>query len=570
MAIRWQVAFRITLFLALISFQGWGRSPSCAQTPQLRIGPKLNDESAAFDRESFFRVAYKFAEFESEMVRTTGLETDFSGPVVVGELPGVKAASDRAVDSPTVTLASPLESKPKPDPDSEEREQPLAGPKQRTKLDVPASTVATQLPSPAETNIQTPERDDMAPAPVGPPPVTRSSRPRILFQPAVPARDNAGFSILRPTVQLADAPVTEIPATPAHVPELVGELPLDDYGDGRLPIADELEVDQTWVPTEFAAREKALRERRPKPLVRLFRGVKSYVAGQRRRDAGVGAERLPFALFELDASQPNNNFRLRYESAFDWEFPDRVEYLWSRIGGKGPAAPTAPTPVESSVDYQELRLAMEVGGAKFSATTEIPLRLINPTTLANTGGLGDMVITTKTVMVDSDSLQITQIMKTQTPTGTPSKGRGNGHVSMEQGIAARIKYRERLMLHNEMKLWFPLGGEPGFSGPIFRYGFGMAHLLYDSDCFAVIPTLEFAGWSVLNGGQTEDVTVAGVVTGNQIVSIDGVNIINVMPGVRLVRDTGVEVFEFGFSGGTVITSDQWYETMLRMDLRWTF
>lgn len=407
------------------------------------------------------------------------------------------------------------------------------------------------------------------PAPVSAVPLSvvdarSNTRPRIVFQPAVAMRGPAGQSILRPTVHVADSPQIDVFPTLNDFSDIALATPM---GEERTPLPEVFQADKVWVPSEFGQRARAFRQQRRKPFVQLYRNVQSILESQAGRDVGVGAERLPFALFEMDASQPSNNFRLRFDFAYDWEFPDRAEYFWSQLGKKGPdqTVPGTPlSPVESSVDYQDIRMSFEVGGPKFSMTTEIPLRFINPTVLGNTGGMGDMVMTTKTVMVDGDSLQITQVLRNQLPTGTAKRGRGVGHVSMEPGIIARYKWSERTMLHNELKLWFPLGGTPGFSGPVLRYGFGYANLLYDSDSFAVIPTFEFVGWSILTGQKTPQFGPAQ--------RVDGENILNFYPGVRLVRDSDGDLgmFEFGISGGASLTTRHWYSSLLRMELRWTF
>jgi len=65
-------------------------------------------------------------------------------------------------------------------------------------------------------------------------------------------------------------------------------------------------------------------------------------------------------------------------------------------------------------------------------------------------------------------------------------------------------------------------------------------------------------------------TVGGLVP--QTVRIDGENIVNLYPGLRLVRDSGSDLglFELGFSGGVSITESLWYRGLLRLDLRWSF
>lgn len=384
-------------------------------------------------------------------------------------------------------------------------------------------------------------------------------RPKILFQPALPTKSSTGVSILRPDVRLASSDEPLLPSVQSLPFEGVEVL---DLGEERLPFpaAEPAPNRGAWIPKTLQEGVAKFKHRQ-RPLNRLEKLVARYLNTQRCRDIGVGAERLPFALFEMDAAKPSNNIRFRLEAGYDWEFPDRAEFFWSRLGGKGPELTS---PAESSVDYQDLRVAIEAGGPKFSATTELPLRFINPTELANTGGLSDLILTTKTVMVDGDRFRLTQVLRNQLATGTAKSGRGNGHVSMEPGFVAGYQWTDRTMLHSELKLWFPIGGEPGFSGPVLRYGFGAANLLYDSDTFALIPTFEVVGWSILNAQRTD--------TLGAITSIDGEDIINIYPGLRVVRDFGGEagMFELGINGGVAVTSRHWYDSLIRMDLRWTF
>ena len=384
------------------------------------------------------------------------------------------------------------------------------------------------------------------------------TRRRILFQPAVPYSDPRAGTILRPTVHLDGEPAVDIPMTTAP---LVESLPLPTESElERIPVLDDFQPNSVWVPSDD--KNRPFGERKYKPLQSLYQRIRCELRDQKMRDIGVGVERLPFALFEIDASQPTNSFRIRFESAFDWEYTDRAEFLWSQINAKGPSLSTGL--FENSLDYQEMRIITEVGGKKFSVTTEIPLRFINPTLVNNTGGMGDMVITTKTVMLDGDSLQLTQVMRNQMPTGAPMKGLGNGHVSMEQGLVARLKWSERTLIHNELKLWFPLGGDPEFSGNVLRYGFGVANVLYDSDTFAILPTMEFVGWSVLSGQQS-----SGLLGPD---TLDGLNLFNIYPGVRIVsdKDGDLGMFELGIGGGMAVTKNHWYSSIIRLDMRWSF
>lgn len=436
-----------------------------------------------------------------------------------------------------------------------------------------AGGVATAADSPADA-IRTSESSDLtvdATVPVDelppswvPQPHTaigaHSDRPKLMFQPAVPVRGDAGFTILQPQVRIADS------TAPMLVPSLNADVEIDTYRQTPVPleVVDDFDVESSavvWEDPKPSISTKLTNAAPVTPIKNFTRRIRTKLAVARCRDYGVGVERLPFALSEIDAARPHNNVRLRMEAGYNWEFPDRAEFFWSKLGGKGPALTL---PVESSVDYQDLRLAIEVGGSRFSATTELPLRFIDPTVLGNTGSLGDLVLTAKTLMIDGDSFMLTQVLRNQLATGTAKSGRGNGHASMEPGFVAGYRYSERTMLHSELKLWFPLGGEPDFSGPVLRYGFGVAHVFYETDTFAILPTFEMVGWSVLNAQQTGPL--------GQIIELDGEDIINLFPGVRLVKDSGGEfgLFEVGVSGATAVTTSHWYETMIRLDLRWTF
>ncbi|MCC9603430.1 hypothetical protein LOC67_23015 [Stieleria sp. JC731] len=424
----------------------------------------------------------------------------------------------------------------------------------------PSIDVQQSMTMPAETSSIPTWAQSPSPSIVG-----GSNRPKLVFQPAVPTHGANGLPMLHPEVHIADA------LEPIAVPSITGELEAQQYKDGvaglnlaeeRVQLPSQAQADSRWVPGTVKSRLADRFQTRRTPIRNVLDKFHTMMAVARCRDLGVGVERLPFALSEIDAARPSNNIRVRLEAGYNWEYPDRAEFFWSRMGGaKGPSLTV---PVEDSVDYQDLRVAIEVGGAKFSATTELPLRFIDPTVLGNTGSLGDMVLTTKTVMMDGDSLLLTQVLRTQMATGTAKAGRGNGHVSMEPGFVAGYRYSDRTMLHSELKLWFPIGGEPDFSGPVLRYGFGVANVLYDSDTFAIIPTFEMVAWSVLNAQKTGSL--------GQAITVDGEDIINVFPGIRVVKDSGGEfgLFELGVSGGTTVTTSHWYESMIRMDFRWTF
>ncbi len=279
-------------------------------------------------------------------------------------------------------------------------------------------------------------------------------------------------------------------------------------------------------------------------------------------DAGLGQERVMLAPFEIDVTQPFNNLRTRIDCAYNLERPDRAEYFWARpssLTGLGPSLP------ERSVDYQDIRFQLEFGGPKFSAATDIPIRILDPDLNPNTAGFADMNLTTKLVLVDGKRWQITQYFRTYFNTGFFPRGLGTGHVSIEPGFLARMKWSERTYFHSEIKFWVPTPGHLDHAGEVIKLGAGVSHVWYETDSFAIMPTLELVGWSVLDGLETPYPAGAPL-------EVDPEGILNIHPGIRMVRDADSELglFELGVSGGAAVTTNRWYESLLRIEARFSF
>jgi hypothetical protein len=176
-----------------------------------------------------------------------------------------------------------------------------------------------------------------------------------------------------------------------------------------------------------------------------------------------------------------------------------------------------------------------------------------------------MNVVTKTVLLDGREWQLTQLFRSYFPTGSASRGTGNGHVSLEPGIALRYKWSPVTYFHGDLKYWFPLGADPDHSGPVLNYGFGISHVAYDSDEFAILPTLELLGWTVLDGRQS-------LPTGGLPQEVDSFGILNLHPGVRFVwdRENDWGRIDLGIGSGFSLTSDHWYSSVFRIDLRCSY
>ncbi|HTN75243.1 MAG TPA: hypothetical protein VL096_08350 [Pirellulaceae bacterium] len=286
-----------------------------------------------------------------------------------------------------------------------------------------------------------------------------------------------------------------------------------------------------------------------RPLERMF--------GPRSMDAGIGHERLIYAPMEIEVSQPQNQYRFRFDSVQNFHSPDRAEFLF--------AAPPKGPPAERQVNYQDIRAMFEVGGPAFSVGTEIPIRILDPEFNDNTAGLSDMSVTAKTRLIDGSDFQLTQFFRSYMNTGAFRKGLGTGHVSLEPGVLARYKWSDEFYWHGELRYLFPLGGDPAWQGQVLRYGVGYSHLLYENDSFAILDTMEFVGWTVLDGQQYDFTTMGPQDT-------DGIGLFSVYPGVRFVRDAGGDLgtCELGLTGAIGLGNSSWYDSMLRVEIRWVY
>jgi hypothetical protein len=280
-------------------------------------------------------------------------------------------------------------------------------------------------------------------------------------------------------------------------------------------------------------------------------------------DLGLGGDYLPFAPFEIDHAKPGNYFTLRADAFANWRRPDRIEYLWARSGGVNVSGipGLGPDQIEESIDLQVIHFHMETGGDKISAIVDLPIRSLDPELNANTTGLGDMYTGAKAVVFSEGRSTVSTLFLVHIPTGLASRGLGNGHVSMEPGLLFNYQASCTTYFHGEVKYWFPIAGNIDWAGQYLRYGIGVGHLLYErpNSDFAITATLEAVGWSILDGRES--------VPGPSFADLDPEAFVTIYPGVRILMGEKLEV---GISSGFSITSQRWYDSMFRLDIRQYF
>jgi hypothetical protein len=291
------------------------------------------------------------------------------------------------------------------------------------------------------------------------------------------------------------------------------------------------------------------------PWYKVFR---SFCSGP-TCDEGIGQERIMFAPFDIEVPLPSNYFAIRYDSADGLRTPDRAEYFWASQSGAGPKAG------ERNIDYQDLRFVLSAGGKRFSTITEVPLRFIDAAGNGGTGGLGNVSVATKLLMIDGQQWKITQFFKTYLNTGSVIRGTANGHVSLEPGLLAQYQWSPTRYWFGELRYWFPVGADPSHAGNVLRYSVGTSKLWYETDTFAAIRTLEFVGTSVLSGKKT-------LPDGVSVVDVDGEHSLAILPGLRFVLGPAGDLglFELGLQAGIATNKKGFYSSLSRIELRFNF
>ena len=282
---------------------------------------------------------------------------------------------------------------------------------------------------------------------------------------------------------------------------------------------------------------------------------------QTNGDVGIGHERVMFAPFEIETSQPANNVRLKMMSAYDLQSPDRASYIWAPIGSKGPPLP------ERRVNYQNYNAIYEAGGKRFSFVTDIPMRSLHAEDNGSGSGIGNISLAPKAVLIDGSDWQVTHVFRTYLPTGPVQRGTSNGLLSLEPGVLLHYRWSPRTYVHGQAKYWIPMSAGPG-AGNVFNYGVGVSHVLHETDSFAIIPVLEAVGWDVAGG----TITLPNPLHTPVIQASGSTSFVNIQPGVRFVigpkGDLGL--FEFGVSGGFATNATGWYKEQLTLEMRWSW
>lgn len=307
---------------------------------------------------------------------------------------------------------------------------------------------------------------------------------------------------------------------------------------------------------------------------------------QRRASSAVGY---------IEDATVGSQFRIRYDSGWDVDSPDRSEFFYAKCGcyrnlpptsaGADPAAPGPGPGIVQALNYQQFTVVSEHSAGKHaSAFIELPFRWIKPTdfvagsgSFGNQSGIGDIRFGSKLALVSSSSHDITLMVRLSVPTGDSSKGLGIDHGSFEPALLVRQGIGSRFQLEGMFGDFHPTGSSQGpiagsgnFAGDVMYYGIAPSFAVISRRTLRITPVAEFVGWHILSGYQTSSLVTIGAIGGATDISAadaSGTNIVNLNIGGRF-SFTSAGSFFVGY--GWALTNEQWYDHILRIEYRTKF
>jgi hypothetical protein len=262
----------------------------------------------------------------------------------------------------------------------------------------------------------------------------------------------------------------------------------------------------------------------------------------------------------IDGAIPMNQFRLRFDAAYDNNRPSRAEFFYAKprlLGGKGPLFP------DNSVDYQELTGYLEMLAVPGVASVfiEAPFRWVNPNFNPSEYGFGDVTGGFKWALWQEKDFIATFQLRGTVPTRA-GPALGTNHYSLEPGLLFNQRLLDIVTVEGELRYWIPLGGSD-FAGDVIRYGIGVSYGDHSEE-YWLAPVAELVGWTVLGGKET----VAFTPTDFGVINSAGETIVNAKLGLRAGLPGQIGDWYVGY--GRCLTGDRWYRDVWRVEMRLRF
>ena len=316
----------------------------------------------------------------------------------------------------------------------------------------------------------------------------------------------------------------------------------------------------------------------------------SIIAGEQFAARGGSTVAIADNVGYIDSAIIRSRVRLRFDSAYGDNRPDRAEFLYPKcgcfglaLGGTGPRQinprSTIAGGASPSVNYQEFSTYLEYAANRnFSAFIEMPVRAIQPKLIRSANGFSDLNLGFKYAFVAEPDRFTTFQFRAYAPTGAGDKGLGTNHTTLEPGLLIFRRLTDRLYFSGEFLDWIPVKGSD-FAGNVLIYGAGLTYNIVLSQHFRVAPVAEFVGWTVLSGKQLNPVNPTFNGGKADISSAAGDTIVNGKFGLRI----GLGNYDQAGGGsalndkhslyigyGRSLTGDHWYKDMLRLEYNYWF
>ena len=216
---------------------------------------------------------------------------------------------------------------------------------------------------------------------------------------------------------------------------------------------------------------------------------------------------LADSAFYSDSIRPISQQKLRWDIGRNLVNPTRNAYMFA-------PNPIFPYPVQS-LNYNDVYISTEIATGGFSILSDISYRTLSIDPSEGGGAFGDMMIGTKSLLFDTELIQIAMEFKTFLPTGNFTAGFGTGHVSLEPSLLVCLKLKEKTYLQGQVSEWIPLGSTTppvGTAGSLLHAHLSLNHVLHEvNPDIPIIGTLEYSGYYFQAGGNQD---VSSIPTGS--------------------------------------------------------
>jgi hypothetical protein len=358
------------------------------------------------------------------------------------------------------------------------------------------------------------------------------------------------------------AAITEPAATTSQISAPTSKLlSTEDTGDASQPPAATVSASETGDPGQQSkSPTQTSKPSKPKPSDSDRPPIEGSMVGY------------------IDNAIVGNEVRVRFDAGFGDNAPDRAEFFYAQCGcdlngARGPAPGLA-----LNLNFQQLYLRAEYAPIKrLSFMAEVPIRWLQPLefvakTIPNGGfgnqsGISDFSAGFKFAMLASRRQYLTFQMVAIFPSGDSTRGLGTGHYSVVPSVLYYQKFTDRWSLEAQLGDTHPISssGSLDFAGDVFTYGIGPSYEVYRGEKVRFAPVVELVGWHVLGGMQNSGAELLN--TGQPLINVDGVNIVNLKVGARTTIGSHNSIYA-GF--GQALTHDLWYRHIVRIEYRYTF